>query len=139
MRKNAIFPKPTQFSLFQSYSLHFNRNVMNFHLFQDSRKRTNMTKTITRSIVIAARESLPISYDFKQPKRTLHTTSINQSEQRFIGLILNYVKYKNLIFSYFRLVFLTLINQGHKAPIKLCLLKYNYFLTYKLAINTNFQ
>ena len=44
---------------------------MNFHLFQDSRKRTNMTKTITRIIIIAARESLPISYNVKQPKHKL--------------------------------------------------------------------
>ena len=44
---------------------------MNFHLFQDSRKRTNMTKTITRLSVIAARESLPISYNVKQPKQKL--------------------------------------------------------------------
>ena len=44
---------------------------MNFHLFQDSRKRTNMTKTITRLPVIAARESLPISYNVKQPKQKL--------------------------------------------------------------------
>ena len=38
---------------------------MNFHLFQDSRKQANMTKTTTRLSVIAARESLPISYNFK--------------------------------------------------------------------------
>ena len=44
---------------------------MNFHLFQDSRKRTNMTKTITRLSVIAARESLPISYNVKKPKQKL--------------------------------------------------------------------
>ncbi len=44
---------------------------MNFHLFQDSRKRTNMTKTITRLSVIAARESLPISYNVKNPKQKL--------------------------------------------------------------------
>ena len=44
---------------------------MTFHLFQDSRKRTNMTKTITRLSVIAARESLPISYNVKKPKQTL--------------------------------------------------------------------
>mgnify|MGYP001347211007 CR=1 FL=1 len=48
---------------------------MNFHLFQDSRKRTNMTKTTTRLSVIAARESLPISYNFKQPKQKLPTHS----------------------------------------------------------------
>ena len=48
---------------------------MNFNLFQDSRKRTNMTKTITRLSVIAARESLPISYNFKQPKQKLPTHS----------------------------------------------------------------
>jgi hypothetical protein len=40
---------------------------------------------------------------------------------------LNYVKYKNLLFSYFMTVFLTLINYGHKALIKSYLLKYNYF------------
>jgi hypothetical protein len=44
---------------------------MTFHLFQDSRKRTNMTKTITRLSVIAARESLPISYNVKKPKQKL--------------------------------------------------------------------
>ena len=44
---------------------------MSFHLFQDSRKRTNMTKTITRLSVIAARESLPISYNVKKPKQKL--------------------------------------------------------------------
>ena len=44
---------------------------MTFHFFQDSRKRTNMTKTITRLSVIAARESLPISYNVKKPKQKL--------------------------------------------------------------------
>ena len=51
---------------------------MNFHLFQDSRKRTNMTKTITRLSVIAARESLPISYNVKQLKQKLLNHSRNR-------------------------------------------------------------
>ena len=44
---------------------------MNFHLFQDSLKQTIMTKTITLKSVIAARESLPISYNVKQLKHKL--------------------------------------------------------------------